>query len=404
MDYQHSVTVLRACFRLAIQQDDFSFNRHYDIKFHSVRSFIRYLATLKVSKLVYEQVSESFSFNDISVTISELLSCSISRELGKTSVQSLALEWFCLAPIQHIAWSSLKSPDICSDPRALFDEYGVSNAEEWVAAVAHKAMANKISNFFIEDFLNELGHRTLHSFFIVPKSPDGFSLMGAKCQSDVGIRLKPLVESRKSGTVNVAVSRHNRYVGTDAVIGYEWHATLHTTEPDKDEARACGMVYVFRGRNKGIPIGNRTDLVLAADAVADIDVLQVHAFLEQNVDAELLLRKSDPCFVWLWERRGNAKKGRGAECLRVALRLLRKRFKYARTIVFNIKPPQFLDWSASHELPAIDLGKREATESIMSYVEKLDFNKFEVRFMSPDEVGSGQAAHLAIAKEFQRES
>ncbi len=403
MDYPLSVTVLRARFQQAVQQDDFSFNHAYDTEFRSVRALIRYLAAVRNGSPVFKQEGENPMSDDSDITIGELMLRPISHESTEKNVSSLVLDRFCSEPLRLIAQDCLR--DSKRSPiklKMLFKELGVSSGSEWVAAVTSELLAEKISILLFADFLAALQHRTLYSFFLVPESPNEFCSIGYGCRSGAGIPLKSLVGPSKSGTVTVTVSRYNEDVCTDAVMAYEWYGTLRSSGRGLDEAAACGMVYIFRGRDKCTAIGDRTDLIAAADAIADTDVLQVHGFLTQNVDAELLLHKSDLCFVWLWERRHNAHKGLGAECLRTALELIQKRFKHVGTVVFNIKPLQFVEWEEANELPRIVAEKRTATESVMAYVQNLNLRKFDVRFVHASEVGNGQAAHFAIADEFKR--
>lgn len=405
MEYSLSITVLRTRFQLAIQHDDFTFNLDYDTEFRSIRSLIRYLPGVLIGSAETAQDFGKFESDYVNSTMGELMLYPISCNSAEKSVASLVLDRFCLEPIPVIAMASLRNLDldICPNPEALFAELKVSSGIEWIAALASEAIAEKISVILFEDLLTALQHRTLYSFFIVPAHPSGFSSIGEACHSGEGKPLKSLVRSSKSGTVTMTLSRYNEDVGTDAVAAYEWHATLRSHKHNVDQAQACGMVYIFRRSKKGIALGDRSDLVLAADAIDDIDVLQVCGFLTQNVDTEHLLRNSDPCFVWLWERRNNAEKGLGAECLLGAVHLLQNRFKYVRTVVLSIKPLQFIEWEESNELTTVFLEKQIATESIMAYVQQLDLGRFNIRYVYASEVGNRQAAHFAIAKELQRD-
>jgi hypothetical protein len=96
------------------------------------------------------------------------------------------------------------------------------------------------------------------------------------------------------------------------LTAYEWSAKL-TGADQALNAIACGMVYIFE-REDGVAIGNRSDLLCAADSVADTDVLQKR-LLTQHSDADAVINDGDLCFVWLWERRNGTTPGIGASGL-----------------------------------------------------------------------------------------
>jgi hypothetical protein len=68
------------------------------------------------------------------------------------------------------------------------------------------------------------------------------------------------------------------------------------------------MVYVLP-REGGYADCTASDLRWASDAVADADVAQMMAFLQQTPDVPDLLNRGDLCFIWLWERREGTERG-----------------------------------------------------------------------------------------------
>jgi hypothetical protein len=109
----------------------------------------------------------------------------------------------------------------------------------------------------------------------------------------------------------------------------------------------------------------------AADALADVDLLQVNAFLQQHDDAQALIEAGDLAFVWLWERRSGARAGAGQACLRAALTDLRRRFRHIRTIVIDLKPYQFVVSDAAGMPTILHVEKLEALDRLQSFVDGL---------------------------------
>jgi hypothetical protein len=400
MDFSRSVSLLRKRFRLAMERDDFVFVDH-DPAFPSMRSFIRYAAAIVPGSALGGELIMSARVDIHTFTLGDFLALQIPHQIGLISIESLVIDLFCFEPIERMARDCLIDFVLPSDRPIIFSECGVSHGGDWVHALARSEAATKISEILYADLLENFGDRTLHSFFLERKTEDGFSIIGDRCRSGMGRPLKPLFASNKSGMVTVNISKYQEEVGTNDVIAYEWNASLRAKDQETDEVRACGMLYKFR-RRQGIALGNRLDFMLAADSVADVDVLQASAFLAQVEDAESLIRGSDICIVWLWERRDNAPKGRGAECLRIVLDLLRRRFANMRTVAFNVVPFQFLDWRIANELPSIEVEKQEAIESITLYIEELRLHRFNVRSVFGWKDGDSGAALIALDEELNR--
>jgi hypothetical protein len=136
------------------------------------------------------------------------------------------------------------------------------------------------------------------------------------------------------------------------------------------DAVAYGMAYRF-DREEGLPVGGKSGLITAADGLADVDLLQVSAFLEQHVDAETLMDEGDLAFVWLWERRSDASAGAGRACLLAALGDLSRRLRNIRTVVVDLKPYQYVVTDAAGMPATVHIEKLEALDQLQTFVEGL---------------------------------
>jgi hypothetical protein len=404
MDYPMSISLLRARFHSALEQDDFVYAGQ-STRFPSLRSFITYITTAAAASAAGGIRSKDSKIGDLKITLNEFLTSTIPCELGETSIAAIAIDYFCLKSIPGIARSCMHKQVSLADQVKLFSEVGATDHESWVIALINPSVKLKISMALFEDMIRALGDRTLRSFFVYPKVENGFSTCSEHSRSWQGIPLKTLVKSDERFKVTVHISKYNEDVDTDDVSAYEWYASLSRHDEVEDQVRACGMIYTFR-RTDGTPHGGRRDLMVAADSVSDIDVFQVHAFLAQNQDAESLLKKGDICLIWLWERRDNAPRGQGAECLRLVGSLLKKRFRNLRTFAFNILPRQYIEWEEAYEPSAMTVEKYETTEVIASHVRKLKLPRSNVRvFIGPDDNrGDGDKARLIVAEEIDRDS
>ena len=404
MDYPMSISLLRARFRSALEQDDFVFAGQ-STKFPSLRSFITYITTAAATSAAGGIRPNDAKNGDFNITLNEFLTSTVPHELGETSIAAVVIDHFCLKSIPGIARSCMHKQVSLADQVKIFSEVEATDCESWVNSLINQSINLKISTVLFEDMIRALGDRTLRSFFVYPKVENGFSICNEHSFSWQGIPLRTLFKSDELFKVEVHISKYNEDVGTDDVSAYEWYASLSRHDEAEDQVRACGMIYTFR-RTDGTPHGGRLDLMLAADSVSDIDVFQVHAFLAQNQDAESLLKKGDICFIWLWERRDNAPRGQGAECLRLVGSLLKGRFRNLRTFAFNILPRQYIEWEEAYEPPALTVEKHESTEVITSYVSQLRLPRCNVKvFIGPDDNrGDGGAARSLIAEEIDRDS
>jgi hypothetical protein len=155
------------------------------------------------------------------------------------------------------------------------------------------------------------------------------------------------------------------------VRAYEWCAELREqVSSEWPDAVAYGMAYRF-DRKEGLPGGGKWDLMTAADGLADVDLLQVNAFLEQHDDAEALIDEGDLAFVWLWERRSAVRAGAGRACLLTALSDLCRRLRNIRTVVVDLKPYQYVVTDGAGMPTAVHIEKLEALDRLQTFVDGL---------------------------------
>lgn len=248
------------------------------------------------------------------------------------------------------------------------------------------------------DLLYLVGQKCLADFYKNTRSPEGWYRNGPDLFTGYGRPLDTHAFETPHGLVTVAVSRYTNDTGA-RTKPYEWLATLQKDprRPNSPiDAYACGMVYVGPKR---IGARSASDLMTSADAVADVDVLQVRAFLEQS-DAESIWEQSDLCFIWLWERAEHAGKGAGAACLKAAVSDIKKRFGTVRTVIFDCQPMQFkLDtWSATDPAEIVE-DRLEATTCLQDYTALLGLGDAvggELKFIANIHHGDQFAALAAL--------
>jgi hypothetical protein len=223
---------------------------------------------------------------------------------------------------------------------------------------------------------HKLGARTIRSFFTVDVASNGYRLWGPRMRAprDSGTALARHVIQTAAGGVTIDLLRYKDEEQTH-VRAYEWCAELREDAASgQPDAVAYGMAYCFE-REKGIPIGGKWDLLTAADYLADVDLLQVNAFLEQHHDAEALMAAGDLVFVWLWERSSRARAGAGQACLRAALTDLRQRLRRVRTVVIDLKPYQYVVADSSAMPASLHIEKLEALDRLQSFVDALQLDQ-----------------------------
>ena len=245
-----------------------------------------------------------------------------------------------------------------------------------------------------------LGQRTIRSFFTVDVASNGYRLWNARRRApkDAGTTLARHVIRTTSGDVGIDVMRYP--VDEESLVrAYEWCAELREDAASElSDAVAYGMAYCFE-RQAGLPAGGKSDLMTAADCLADVDLLQVNAFFEQHVDAQTLIEAGDLAFVWLWERRDGAHPGVGQACLRAALADLRRRLRRIRTVIVDLKPYQYVVSDGAGMPSALHIEKLEAVDRLQSFVDGLhleDLVKGRCRYIVNREGDDPKAAMRAL--------
>lgn len=256
---------------------------------------------------------------------------------------------------------------------------GASPFKTWrelSTAILHGPVTATISHSLLNIFREMNGTRTALSFFMTQAMENGYQSWGSNASALwTGKLLKQHDVQVADGLVEIKVSSYVDSIDGDSVCAYEWNAELRKTAGSTDpDAIAYGMVYKFRRAN-GWPLGSLTDLAWAADAIADADVSQVAAFIDQHPDAAAAVEEGDICFVWLWERKNGSQKGIGAQCMLAAIKDMKKRFPAIKTIVISVNPSQFVRWNEPCDPPQVQLEKHEAIDKVACAIESLSLDK-----------------------------
>lgn len=309
----------------------------------SVRDFVGFVAVLgRGEPPTPPIVTPSL---ELSQTLSELLHAQISLPSGQ------------IVPLNAVALADLCAPMI---PR-LFAEIENRPAPDQVGTEAFRAavaasgagepgallraldtsLKPELCRHLLDLLRTRVGHRTLRSFFIHDPVPGRLQRWWPGATTVYGRALATHHVPTDFGLVDVNVRRYDN--DANEVRVYEWQGSIADQGGgDVPLAVCCGVAYVMPRETDGLGFLDSSDLVWAADCVADVDVAQVRAFLEQHGDdAETVIARSDLCFVWIWERQVNAAKGSGLSCLRATLADLKKRFPRMSTAVISTHPYQF---------------------------------------------------------------
>lgn len=376
-------------FNTALEQDDFHFNRTpSEVHFGAVHAFLRMFQA--VPRTMKGHIYDFPNVSDLTGTLAELLKRSATLDGTTIAIADMICFEFCVEPFNAML-HDISEDDIKRE----MQECGVRSTSAWLQLMRSEAVAPVLIELLFNQMVTQLGNRTLLSFFVKPAPENTFRSIGSWNYSGLGTALKTRQLELSGSTVTIDVSRyHQDEMATDLVRAYEWNARLRQHGQAEDVAGACGMVYVFR-RVGGWPIGDSSELLAAADTIADRDVLQAHAFLQQHEDAEEIIEGSDLCFVWLWERRTDGPKGSGADCLQAAISDLRRRFKSIRNVIIDTKPMQFVDW-AKRDFPVVQVEKQEAIERLVEYVATIPMRGVSVRHIFNKQDNDSFAALLAL--------
>lgn len=304
---------------------------------------------------------------DLSQTFSQFLQLSVSVDPRfSIPMQDFVRGICCEAPLGTLVQFALDDAGKAEAQKAM-QEIGQKNLRSFLDMLGQPHGRAPYVALLYDKLIEKLGGRTLMSFFLKTRSPEGFYSWNPGMASGEGKALKTHRQEIGGKSLTVSVSRYEETGGP--ITSYEWNATLADAAGAIDAA-ACGMVYVF-DREDGLPLGDLSDLIEASDAVADIDILQTNAFRKQHGDAREIIQSSDLCFVSLWERRAEADKGCGKILLDAAIANLRKRFKKVQTIIIESTPAQFAVWGKGLDPAMVESAKQDALDMLSSCISEL---------------------------------
>lgn len=371
---EHSTSLLKKEFLQRLENDYFGDLRLTDGPV-SIHEFVDMVSVGNVAmrflggatKVVFPDLT------NLGITFGEFLQRNIRFDDREVPVEVFFCEFFCepiaSALIHEIAYEEHESPD----QKAAFEEVGVSTWDAWASEMAKPDRLLRLANVVADVAVETIAGRTLLSFFIRAPVVGKFSTWVPHANSGIGRNLPGRVIQGDGYSVATSMSRYEEI--ECSVTAYEWEAKLTMTGADEPDAAACGMIYVFE-RADGVPVGDLGDLIKVSDSVADTDILQTRAFIDQHDDAADVVEKSDLCFVWLWERRSGTDKGLGAKCLELALQDIRRRFKKVRTVLLDVRPSQFVIGRGDVEPPMVAIERQTAIENLVTYIQRigLDFD------------------------------
>jgi hypothetical protein len=372
MNFEKSIILLRAEFLDRLEDDFFD-----DIvpagTPASIAAFIECMTVGNVLMREIRNIGVDFQtqfpdLTDLNIRFRDLLEKRIKSDRDEVRVGTIFHADFCASVVKGLAvYIARRHPKRPGDESVLVD-VSLPTWERWASEITLPENSRVIARALFDTALSELGDRQLLSFFIRPAKPGQFSAWGPETSSGAGRPLKPQIVHGDGYSVSVDVSKYEEV--ECEVTAYEWLAKLTLSGATEPDAVACGMVYVFN-RTNGELVGGMADLMLAADSMADSDVMQVNAFRNQHADAQNVIEDSDLCFVWLWDRREGASKGLGAACLEAGLRSIRSRFKRVKTVVIDARPSQFVSWVSLKEPPMVTVEKQTAVESLVNHIRSL---------------------------------
>lgn len=398
---EHSIALLREAYLQRLGDDNFH-DLHIQDRPASIHQFVDSL-TMGNLAMRHFGLSDAARFpdlTDLNMTFAEFMLLSIQVEDTPLPLSKLFQEYFCKPVGAGLVFEVAKKSLNTAPAKAALAEVGVGTWGEWASAIVRTSHLDRLAKELAEITKTDLADRTLLSFFIRSPIAGKFSMWGPWATTGAGRKLPTRVIECDGYSVSVEVARYED-VECD-VLAYEWEATLTVAGASQPDAAAVGMVYVFE-REDGVAVGGLEDLVIAADAMADSDVIQAKAFITQYDDAADVIETNDLCFVWLWDRRGGAAKGLGAKCLAAALQDLRRRFKKVRTVVFDARPGQFSNWTSAVDPPMVAVEKQTAVENLVGYIRSLDLN-FDVRTIFARSDDSQREAVVAYSQAMDKRS
>lgn len=244
--------------------------------------------------------------------------------------------------------------------------------EQREALLRSHPFQDEICQILMSDLLAKYGKKTVFEIFEEKRQKSGFFRWWTGASYDGGSKQKDRFIETDSGLVTIRVRRYSNQP-SDLVTAYQWEAYLgQTPEEGLPDAVACGMLYKCL-RMRGETMADAEEVLRSSDAVADSDVLQVRAFLDQNEDADELVKIGDLCFVWIWERREATPRGAGIALLKTAIRNLVSRFRCLGIVVIEACPYQFVEADGRYpEPPEVQLMRLDAIDKLQELITQLE--------------------------------
>lgn len=399
---------LTAVYATWLERDDFG-ERYVEVLgpqgtgVTSVRQFLEEL--LRLSSGPNAQFRRPAALDHPDSTFMQLLASPLVTQAGPSgNVESVARQALCLAAIPRLLFEASGHQDRAEGDLQDRAELPMSSlgvgGHAFVRAIDDPDDRAGLADALMAALKSELGQRTIRSFFTVKLGGNGYRLWEpeSRAPEGSGSALARHVVQTSAGGVIIDLKRYPDDEETQ-VRAYEWCAELREVAASAlPDAVAYGMAYCFE-RREGMPVGGKWDLMTAADCLADVDLLQVNAFLEQHQDSESLIAAGDLVFVWLWERRHGARAGAGQACLRAALSDLRRRLRQVRTVVIDLKPYQYVVTGGSGMPTTLHIEKLEAVDRLQSFVDGLHLDemvKGHCRYIVNRDLDDPKAAMRAL--------
>lgn len=397
-----SFALISKHFLASVEDDDFADESNVFEGFDSIRDFLRQLATASIELSKNRPTSPGEAdFSNLEQTLAQLAELSVKTETGDLMrIGSMLRTVFCLPSIPFFAGYIAESSAKNEAAQAAWQEMGATDWRTWTKAVMSEPVREQLADALYDLLISNVGDKPLMNFFVFPEKLGNFNSW------DGGYSLEP-ERSKYRGTAHVGPNQIRWWISDDysgedgAVSGYEFRAVLLVGE--QPSALVDGVAYIY-DRVDGKPEASRAELLVTAGSVSDGDIQCVNSFLEQHGDADTLVAAGDLCFITTWQRRPGAEPGLGAQCLQIALQEIRSKFRNMSTAIFNIRPRQFLSWGAEVELPAVQVAKQSAIESLTGYISGISLADWTLRNIFTSTDWSLFTSMLAIGKQVLSES
>jgi hypothetical protein len=365
----------------------------------SIREFLRELDALASAQ---SDMFETHPLSDTERPLYEVLMrpLRLSKDTQHRA-EVLVLDRVCIPAVNRLLRevSIVSTQDTVAQAalKAWEAENGVTSWEELEDKLCEKATRAKIGLRLLEVFWAQTGKsKTLREYFSKEAGETGYRAWWPEAFTGIGEPLADHMSQVPNGSTRIRVTRYDEDDVGSSVTPYEWIAELRYDEGSElPDAVACGMVYVLPRRN-GRPTCAQSELRWASDAVSDTDVSQMMAFLRQTPDVQSLMQLGDLCFLWIWERRKGSTSGTGRQCLEVALKDLKKRFRKLETLVVSVEPTQFKAWEDTEDPAQIQGEKRLALKQLQALFGQLQpqrwlSNKAQLRLTDSRSLSPGEA-------------